>query len=65
MGSVSRLNAPPEYNGPMSGYPDMALTAFGDKSAVGLTTRPWCLVVITVRTAAVPRFLLAKIKKPH
>ena len=23
------------YNGPMSGYPDMALTAFGDKSAVG------------------------------
>ena len=52
------------YNDPMGGYPAMALTAFGDNSAVGFT-RSWCLVVITVRTAAVPRFLLAKIKKPH
>ena len=48
----------------MGGYPAMALTAFGDKSAVGVT-RPGCLVLTTVRTAAVPRFLLAKIKKPH
>ena len=39
-------------NGPMGGYPAMALTAFDDKSAVGVT-RLWCLVLTTVRTAAV------------
>ena len=39
-------------DGPMGGYPTMALTAFGDKSAVGVT-RLWCLVLTTVRTAAV------------
>ena len=50
------------YNGPMSGYPDIALTAFGDKSAVGFN---YPAMVLSVRTAAVPRFLLAKIKKPH
>ena len=44
----------------MGGYPAMTPTAFRDKSAVGVT-RLWCLVLTTIRTAAVPRFLLAKI----
>ena len=51
-------------NSPMGGYPAMALTAFDDKSAVGVT-RLWCLVLTTVRTAAAPQFLLAKIRKPQ
>ena len=40
-------------NGPMGGYPAMALTAFGDKSAVGIDRGYRCLVLTTVRTDAV------------